>query len=92
MSDSRCSFFVMTYTSLHFIGDFLTEQARGLDAEDHDQQRERECVGERGIADALDQLFAQADDERTDHRAGDRADAAEKRRRRTPSGPAYRRT
>ena len=91
---SGASVFCMVRASLDLVGRLLAEQAGGLDDEDDDQEREGKCVGEgtqpqhlRGQArlqeddvQALDDAFADADDERAHHRAGHRADAAEHRR------------
>ena len=46
------------------------------DDEDDDEQRKRERIGERRQLHALEQILADADDERADDRAGDRPDAA----------------
>ena len=78
-------------TPLHLVGGLLTEQAGGLEHQNDDQQHEGECIGEGGethlLGDgaighedriqALDDGLADADDERTHHRAGHGADAAE---------------
>ena len=71
MMDSRLLFFFISGTSSDLVGGFLTEQTCRLDAQNDDQDHERERVGERGVADTLDQLFAQTDDERADDRTRD---------------------
>ena len=70
-------FFIAATADL--LGSLFAERAGGLEQQDDDQQREGEGVGERGVAQRLDEVLADADDERADDCAGDRADAAEHR-------------
>ena len=68
---------MVIFLTSHLIRRFFTEQTRRLDAQHNNQNHEGKRIGERGIADAFDKLFAKTDDECADDRARNRADAAE---------------
>lgn len=70
---------------------FSPNQAGGLHAQHHDQQGKGKRVGEGGIAQSLDDLLAQSDDECADNRAGEWSRYRRTPPPRGPSAPAYRR-